>query len=506
MKTLTLQEVVTALQGQIDRPKPIGNVSRVLTDSRKILPGDLFVAIDGERFDGHSFVGEAFAAGAIAAVVQNDFEPALQLDWDDLPTERSGISMLIRVDDTVEALGRLSRYYRRTVMEGSVAVVAVTGSNGKTTTKSMIAHILGGRWRGRASIKSFNNAIGVPLTLLSTEPSDEFVVCEVGTNSPGEIAALARLIEPEVAVLTNVAEVHLEGLGNLEGVVAEKLSLFNELRPGGCAVINVDQEMVRWSLEHDRHLTRIKKVTFGKWPEADLRLTDVRPMSSETSAKQNRLPGIKFTVNDRFVYRLNIPGPHNALNALAAIGVARRFGLDHDEIAGRLATFELPAMRLSEQRVGELILINDAYNANPSSMKAGIEVLVQTPTSGRRVLVMGDMRELGEAAEQKHRDLAEHIAGSGIDLLIAIGENARLVSKTAKQAGGDAIETHGYASTALAQKRIVSHLRANDTVLVKGSRALALEHLVKTIHDWATQVKPTGSTRKSTNPLRQQKV
>jgi len=493
MKTLTLEEVVTALEGTIDRPMPFGSVSGVSIDSRKVLAGDLFVAIRGERFDGHLFVGEAFSAGAMAAVVRNDYEPATPDRRGKRSVDRWADAVLIRVEDTVRALGRLARYYRRSVIDGSVAVVAVTGSNGKTTTKSMIAHVLGGRWKGRAAIKSFNNAIGVPLTLLSTEPSDEFVVCEVGTNAPGEIAALARLIEPEVAVITGVAEVHLEGLGSLEGVAAEKLSLLGELRPDGCAVVNADPEVVRWSLRHDRQWMPVKKVTFGKWPEADLRLTDLRSIPGDASGVRTPLPGLSFTVNDRFVYRLNTPGAHNAFNALAAIGVARRFGMDHDEIAARLESFELPPMRLHYERIGDLTLINDAYNANPSSVAAAVEVLLGTAAPGRRVFVLGDMRELGKVSEQRHRELAEHIGQSGIDLIIAIGDHARLVSRTAKAASGDRIATHGYASTALAGRRLVSHLRPNDTVLVKGSRALALERLVAAIRQWAARPEPSGS-------------
>jgi UDP-N-acetylmuramoyl-tripeptide--D-alanyl-D-alanine ligase len=506
MKTLTFQEVVAALEGQIDRPMPFGSVARVSIDSRKIRPGDLFVAIRGERFDGHLFVGEAFEAGAMAAVVRNDYEPATPAHNGKRAGDGSADTILIRVEDTVRALGRLARYYRRSVIDGAVTVVAVTGSNGKTTTKSMIAHVLGGRWKGRAAIKSFNNAIGVPLTLLSTEPSDEFVVCEVGTNAPGEIAALARLIEPEVAVITGVAEVHLEGLGSLEGVAVEKLSLLGELRPDGCAVVNADPEVIRWSLRHDRQLRPIKKVTFGKWPQADLRLTDVRQIPGDASGRRTRLPGLSFTVNDRFVYRLKTPGVHNAFNALAAIGVARRFGMDHDEIAARLESFELPPMRLHDERLGELTLINDAYNANPSSVAAAVEVLLGTAAPGRRVFVMGDMRELGKLSEQRHRELAEHIGQSGVDLVIAVGVYARLVSRTAKAASGDRIQTHGYASTALARRRLVSHLRPNDTVLVKGSRALELERLVEAIRQWAARPEPPEPPGRSSDSLRRLKV
>jgi len=419
---------------------------------------------------------------------------------------------LIRVDDPVEALGRLAQYYRRAIIAGSVTVVAVTGSNGKTTTKEMIAHVLRGRWPGRAAIKSFNNHIGVPLTLLSVEPADTFVVCELGMNAPGEIAALARLAQPDVAVITGVSEAHLEGLGSLERIAAEKLSILRHLPPVGCGVVNADHEILRRSLERDHDLKRIKAVTFGQWAEADLRLTDMCPAGGGgdggagagtlASGGFFRPAGVEFTVNNRFVYRLNVPGRHNVFNALAAIGVARRFGMDHEEIAGRLASFELPAMRLEFARLGRLTLINDAYNANPASMQAAVSVLVDTPAARRRVLVLGDMRELGSASERLHRQVAEVIGTSGVDVVISVGDYARLVAGTVRQASGGRIETHAYATTTLAKRRLVSFLRTDDTVLVKGSRALGLERLVETIQTWAHSAGANRSAGTRSTPKR----
>ena len=494
MKPLTLQETIEAMAGTMDRPVPVGSINRVVIDSREVMPGDLFLAIRGDRFDGHDFVGQAFAAGAVAAVVRSDFTISFAAAKSVANTSPSSSPMLIRVDDPVEALGRLARYYRCSVIDGSVTVLAVTGSNGKTTTKSMIAHVLGKRWKGRASIKSFNNEIGVPLTLLSTEPSDEFVVCEVGTNAPGEIAALARLIEPEIAVITGVGPVHLEGLGSLEGVVAEKLSLLDSLRPEGCAIINVDHEVLRWSLEHRREFANCKKVTFGTWSEADLRLTSIETDATDAAMAGAVNSSQQFTVNDRFFYRLNVPGRHNALNAMAAIGVARRFGMNDDQIAERLASFELPPMRLNCQRVGSVTLINDAYNANPTSVKAAVNVLEQTQTEGRRVLIVGDMRELGESAGQWHEHVAERIGSSCIDLVIAVGEHAKLIRQVVKRTSGHRISVHAYGSTALAKRRIASLMQPGDTVLVKGSRLLALERLVEVIVRWATKDKKVATT------------
>jgi UDP-N-acetylmuramoyl-tripeptide--D-alanyl-D-alanine ligase len=487
MKPLTLDEIVSATEGTCERSTLPGSVSRVTTDSRDVRPGDLFIAIRGDRFDGHLFVGEAFASGAMAAIVRHDFQwssPLLETaDAVKIPPE----AILIRVDDTVAALGRLGRYCRLRLLE-AVTVVAVTGSNGKTTTKSMIAHLLGGRWKGRASIKSFNNNIGVPLTLLSVEPSDEFVICEVGTNAPGEIAALAYLVEPEIAVITGVSEAHLEGLGSLERIADEKLSLLKHLRPNGCAILNHDSPAILEAMKRDRTLGRVKKVTFGCSGEADLRLTDyrVRVDVPVPAGEPGPLSGsVEFTVNDRFTYRLNVPGRHNVSNAMAAIAVARRFGMDHDEIAARLATFTLPPMRLECSRVRRLTLVNDAYNANPASLAAAVDVLSGMPAPRRRVLIVGDMRELGPESERLHREAAEGIARANVQVVVAVGERSKLVTRTIRQASGAAIETHAFAGTELARRRITSFLRPDDTILIKGSRAMGLERLAEAIRGWA---------------------
>lgn len=517
MKPLTFEEVVSALEGVPDRPVPPGSIRRVTTDSRTVESGDLFVAIRGDRFDGHDFVGRAFAAGAAAAVVRDDFDAPVVGEAHGAEFLSPG-ALLIRVPDPVAAMGRLARFYRRSVIGPSATVVAVTGSNGKTTTKAMIDHLLSGRRHGRSSIRSFNNAIGVPLTLLSAEPSDVYVICEVGTNAPGEIAALAHLIEPDVAVVTGVSAAHLEGLGTVEKVAEEKLSLLRHLRPDGCAIVNGDQELLRRVLDRDPHLRRIRRVTFGAWSEADLRLTEVQPIpgsgraddrpeahpttdahpvddarpARDGHAANGWCPGMAFRVNNRFAYRLGVPGRHNVMNALAAIAVARRFNMDHAEIAERLATFTLPDMRLQFERAGTLTLINDAYNANPASVAAAVDVLTQIAASGRRVLIVGDMRELGDASESLHREVAERIGTSPIDMVVAVGEYAKMVARTIRIASRGRAEVHAHGSTATARRRLAGYLKPDDTVLIKGSRALGMEVLVKRIRSVAGQWEAVG--------------
>lgn len=521
MKPLTIDEVIRAVDGTPDRPAPVGTVNRVETDSRNVATGDLFVAIRGERFDGHDFVPAAFEAGAVAALVHDDYE--VVSGGGGTSSVLPAHAVVIRVDDTVAALGRLGQYYRRHVIGGSVTVVSVTGSNGKTTTKSMIAHILSQRWRGKASIKSFNNAIGVPLTLLSVEPSDEFVVCEVGTNAPGEIAALSRLVEPEIAAVIGISEAHLEGLGSLHAIAEEKMSMLRHLRPDGCGVVNADYDMLRHLLRKDYDLRKLKCVTFGRWEEADLRLTDLQVVTDTQAQQANLASGetldglsfmsLAFTINDRFQYRLNTPGRHNVFNALAAIGVARRFGMDHDEIASALASFSLPPMRLQYEKPGRLTVINDAYNANPASLSAAVEVLRDMPAKGRRVLVVGDMLELGDESERLHREAAKSIARHGIDLVVTVGENAKLMAREIAALSDKRIETHAYQSAGSAKRRLLQYLKPTDTILFKGSRAIGLELLVDQVREWATKPKaglskkrgsaskqPNGAKPKSISP------
>jgi UDP-N-acetylmuramoyl-tripeptide--D-alanyl-D-alanine ligase len=348
----------------------------------------------------------------------------------------------------------------------------------------MIAHVLQGRWQGLASEKSFNNEIGVPLTLLATDTHHRFVICEIGTNAPGEIARLARMVEPDIAVVVGVSEAHLEGLGTLRDVAEEKLSLFKFLRSDGCAVINGDQDLLAGAIRSDYDLRNLKYVRFGQSADADLRLTDTRVTSSG-----KRPPGIAFTVNGRFHYRLNVPGRHNVINAMAAIAVARRFNMDHDEIAARLATFELPPMRLQRECVGGVTLINDAYNANPASLAAAVDVLAGEATQGRRVLIVGDMRELGAESERLHRLAAENIGRSPIDVVISVGQRARLIATTIREVSGGRIETHAYASTPLARRRITQYIRIGDTIALKGSRLLGLETIARRIRDWLQEEK-----------------
>jgi UDP-N-acetylmuramoyl-tripeptide--D-alanyl-D-alanine ligase len=430
-------------------------VTGVCTDSRNVRAGDLFFALPGEHADGHAFVGDALRQGAVAAIVSR---PDIVSD---LPTR----GVVILVDDTVKALGRLGAFHRRQL---AAQVIAVTGSNGKTSTKMMIDHILGGRMHGRAAVKSFNNEIGVPLTLLSAERGDEYLVVEIGTNAPGEVSQLGAMTLPDIALITSISESHLAGLGDVDGVATEKLSLLRHLKPGGCAVVNTDYEVVRRLLSQE---TGPRLLTFGSGDGADLRLTEIRTEKE----------GIWFQVNGRLEVRLPVLGRHNAMNAVGAMAVARRLGLTHEEIAERLATFALPAMRL--QRVdcgGGVTVINDAYNANPASMREALQVLADFPARGKRICVLGDMLELGDRSADLHRQLGEQVGESNVSLAICVGEHAKAMAQAAKRVRST-LKTRCHQNSSLAAKAIRSLVKRGDVVLVKGSRGVQMERVVEAL-------------------------
>ncbi len=460
MITLMLNEVVAALRGQPGGELPTASVRGVSTDSRTVGEGDLFFAIRGPRFDGHDYVLDALAGGAVAAVVA---APQLEELQRRLRSQRPATApgVLIGVPDPVVALGALAAHHRRLL---PARVIAVVGSNGKTTTKAMIHHILAGRWAGRCSPKSFNNEIGVPLTLLSAEARDEYIVVEVGTNAPGEVAALGEMIRPELAVLTCLAEEHLERLKDLDGVAAEECSIFQKIEPGGFAAVNVDQPAVR------RHPppAGVALATFGWHGDADVRLTDARYEE----------PWLRFTLNGRFRYRLALAGLHNAVNAAGAITLARRLGLEHAEIAARLESFTLPPMRNEMVQCGGVTVLNDAYNANPGSAAAAFETLASLACRGRRIVVFGEMRELGAAAPAMHRQMAERLVAARFDRVYLIGRAAELMGEVFEQGGLFGPRVECFPDVETCRDRLLAELRDGDVVLLKASRAVGLERLV----------------------------
>ena len=453
MKAFTPNEARLAVHGRWLSQGADVTFEGVTTDSRSARPGELFVAIKGPSFDGHDYLMAAAKAGCIAAIVDRD--AALTQDVKDIYG-----GGLIGVENTVVGLGELAAFYRQQL---PVTVVAVTGSNGKTTVKRMIDHILSRRLSGSGSPKSFNNAIGVPLTLLSVEPAHDYVVCEIGTNAPGEVLQLGKIAQPNLAVITSVGPAHLEGLGSVERVAVEKASLLASLGRNGLAVICGDQQALeRAIVSYD-----CRKIRFGESDDCELRLT----------ACESTPNGQRFQINERQWVELPIPGKHNASNALAAIAVAQRFGFDQAEAAEALADFAPAEMRLQRETIGKVTVINDAYNANPASVVAAASVLAETPAK-RRVMILGDMKELGDQAERLHRELGAQLARGPMDLLIGVGALGRYIAQGAAEAGVEALQHESVADT---ERELISLLTSGDVVLIKGSRAMAMERLIEPI-------------------------
>ncbi len=433
-----------------DRP-----VAGVSTDTRQLRPGEAYVALRGERFDGHAFLPDAAAASVL--VIDRPSE-----------TERLGPDRppVLVVDDTLAALGAMASAYRARL---SAWVIAVTGSVGKTTTKELIHAALSARYPGRSAAKSHNNRVGVPMTLLSARPSDAYVVVEVGTDTPVRMRSLGDIVQPDVAVITYAGHAHLAGLGSVEEVAREKASLLETVRPGGSAVINGEVDALR------PYHAVVPSVIYG---EADGRGLDIRLTHVEQS------DGLHFEVDGTSRFTLPMLGVHNAKNALAAIAVARRLGLSDREIAAGLADVREPSMRLEVTRIGPghrgVTVINDAYNANPESMAAALSTLEATATEGRRIAILGDMADLGDHAADLHRDLGEKVSASRLDGVAFVGSLSEHAAEVVRTSRPEMLLGHRCECTA----DLTHWVRPGDTVLLKASRAVGLERLLSSLADY----------------------
>ncbi len=450
MEQLSIRTVAAWTGGRYDGPDL--RVSGVSTDSRGIVKDDLFVALRGATHDGHGYLGEAFASGAAAALV--DSADAARVH------HAMGRAVVV-VADARRALGDLAAAYRKSL---DLKVIGITGSNGKTTTKEMLRLLLGSRAAG--SPKSFNNDIGVPLTLLSANRNHSWCVVEMGTSGPGEIARLAAIAAPDVGVVLNVGESHLERLGDLDGVAEEKGALVAALPVEGCAILNHDDPRTRAMAERAPGYA----MTFGTWPEADLFAGDVRARGSTLS----------FLFLHRKRVRMSLIGLHNVHNALAASAAALWLGLDPWEVAVRLEEFRAAPMRMAMEEVGRVRLINDAYNSNPRSVASAI-LEMSWRGAGRRIAVLGDMLELGPRAEELHRAVGVQVARSRIDVLWAIGPLSQGTAAAAKGAGVPEVYWSPDVPKALAESPITP--RARDVVLFKASRGVRMERVYDAVRE-----------------------
>jgi len=449
MAEFTVSEVCAATGGTIVTMLTT-RFTGVSTDTRTIKPGNLFVALSGERFDGHDFIKQAVESGAAGVLInRNSFQVEDNIT-------------VIKVPDTLKAYQRLAAFHRNRF---DIPVIAITGSNGKTTTKDLTAAVLSSRFHVLKTQANYNNEIGLPLTLLNLNDSYEVAVVEMGMRGIGEIRELAEIASPTVGVVTNVGETHIELLGSLDNIALAKAELVEAVAEQGLVVLNADNHYVRQMQDN----AKARVIFYGVQQASDVRAENIHTNGQQT---------VFTCICRQGTFQAVIPavGRHNVYNALAAISIGLELGLTFEEIKTGLNLFTASAMRLAIEKIGEYHIINDAYNASPLSMVAAIDTLVEV-AKGRSVAVLGDMLELGHIAVEAHQRIGSKLAACGVDIVITVGELARYIAYTAQEQGvtqAAACDNHSQARELL-QKII----KPGDTILVKGSRGMQMEKILE---------------------------
>jgi UDP-N-acetylmuramoyl-tripeptide--D-alanyl-D-alanine ligase len=457
MKPLSINNLAKIINAEL-KTSSDGFFTGVCIDSRTVKTGDCFFAIAGDKFDGHNFLDQAFKNGAACAVVSKI-----------VPTTFADKPLLL-VADTIAALGKLANFYRNNL---NPIVIAITGSAGKTTTRQIIHHCLSRRFAAVQSPKSFNNNIGLPLTILSAQSDTKIIVAEIGSNHPGEIAPLSKIAAPDIALITNIYPAHLEGFGSLAAITKEKSSIADGLKENGTLIINADSAdgtLLDPPVAGRRKNVK-KLITFGSAATADIRASGIESAAA----------GSRFKIDNTEIF-LPLPGPGNIQNALAAWAVCKELGIKLSDFADSLKRLPAVAMRAEILQIGRLTIINDCYNANPASMANALQILSNFDSAGNRRLVFlcGDMNELGKDSQKLHAELGFRIARSKVSLLITVGPLAAGAAEAAKSSN-NSIQVISYPDTATACNNLLKFVKNTDIILIKGSRAVGLEKAVETL-------------------------
>ncbi len=454
MEERSLQFIAESCGGRILAGDPEANVRDVAIDSRAIAPGNLFVALTGPNFDGHDFLGDVCSRGAAAAVIEEKRRSQLP------PTLAA-----VGVENPRRTLGQLAAEYRKNF---ELPVVAVAGSNGKTTTKELVAAVLRQKLETLASAASFNNEVGVPLTLLRLEKKHRAAVLEVGTNHPGELRPLLEIMRPSAGIITSIGREHLEFFGTIDGVLHEEGTLAEVLPTGAFLVMNGDGYGAAELMQRSRG----RVIRAGTGPKNDWRISEVR---MDAGGARFRLEGDDKDFSGEYVTQLL--GTHQVVNATYAVVVGKELGLSRAEIARGLASCGGAKMRLQLKQIDDFLVLDDAYNANADSMHAALETLQEFPCKGRRIAVLGDMAELGESSTTAHEEVGRLAAAGEIDFLVAVGKHSGIMGSAARGAGlRQVVELAEVEKAGPAVKEMV---RAGDVVLVKGSRSTRLERVIE---------------------------
>jgi len=454
---LSAGELMEATGGVLLKGDSDTKVSSYTLDTRRLKPGGAFFALKSDRADGHAYLDQAARAGATLAIVHEEIDP-----------NSTSLGTLIRVSDTTRALWKCGEYVRR--RSAGTRLIAITGSTGKTTTKELVAAGLSARKQVHRSPGNFNNHLGVPLSLLACPDNTALIVQELGMSRPGEIADLTTLTAPDIGLVTNVCPAHLEHFRNLDEIAAAKGELYAFMSREGTSIANLDDPHVRvQSMRHDG-----ARVTYGKFPSTDLRLEQI----------VNRfLPGATFefrAAERRYKVRLKMGGSHAAYNALAALAVIHAAG---EQLEPAIRAIEQVEPGPGRGRIinlgGDVLLIDDSYNSNPSALGSILETLRNTSIRGRKILVIGDMLELGPEAKTFHHEAGRKAAAAGVVLLVGVGTLTRTALESGRRSGIP--EIHQDAGPAEAAAYIRNRLKPGDLVLVKGSRGVGLDRLVDTL-------------------------
>ena len=435
-------------------PAPPGRIAGVSNDTRTLMAGALYVAIRGPNFDGHMFVTAAFARGACGAMVETSFRAGPQ-----------AAGPLLRVPDVGVALRAMARGYRRAV---DPVIVAVTGSAGKSTVKEMIAQCVGGTLPSSCTRGNWNNEIGLPLSMLRMMSGCKAGIFELGTNHPGEIGALAAILEPDWGVVTNIAPAHIENFGTLEAIAHEKADLLRSLPRDGLAILDRDGAC----FEILQNAVRGPILTVSLTHPADYVCRRREPAECEFEVEERRS-------GEAVLMKVSQPGEHTVTNALLAIAVARALGIGWEPLREALAAFAPLPMRWQRCEAGGLLLINDAYNANPLSMLAALKTFAETPVQGRKWLVLADMLELGAASDAEHRRLGALAASGPWRGMATVGGMGRVIAEAAADAGFDRSSIFACESNREAAEVVARETRPGDAVLLKGSRGMRLEEIAQ---------------------------
>lgn len=448
---LTVQEMCAILDAPL-----VGGTKGMLRrkvnlclDSREAAPGTIFWPLVGARFDAHQFVSQVQEKGAMMSVINESAVTTIP------------VKVHVPVSNTTEALLRLAKGYQR---KFAVKKVAITGSNGKTTTKDMLHAVLSSKYATLATEGNLNNQVGVPMTLFRLKHSHEVAIVEMGTNAPGEIKPLSMACEPQIAVITNVGYSHLEGLGTVENVYQEKITIAAGITKGGTLVVNADDPL----LTKLRSTTRYKVITFG------LKRGLVKPENLEWD--ENACA--RFRVG-RTQFQLTVPGIHNLYNALATIAVATLMGVPKGKIAEALLEFRASKMRMEIHKCKGFQLVADCYNANPSSMKMALETVGSVTSASRRIAVLGDMLELGVQSASLHHEMGKRIPQMDFNILCTVGQESKKIHEGALQMGMSENNAIHFPNRSEMLEFLQGEIRQGDIVLVKGSRGMKLEEIVE---------------------------